>query len=144
MPLPFTLTDLLAAAPQQVVRSCQALREEVREFLDEELTAGRFVPRCDAWLSGWDPDFSRRLAGRGWVGMTIPVQYGGRGLSALHRHAVTLELLAAGAPVAAHWIADRQTAPSLLRFGSDTVKRRFLPAIARGECYFAIGMSEPD
>jgi alkylation response protein AidB-like acyl-CoA dehydrogenase len=54
------------------------------------------------------------------------------------------ELLAAGAPVAAHWIADRQTVPLLLRRGTEEQRQRFLPAIAAGECFFAIGMSEPD
>jgi acyl-CoA dehydrogenase len=144
MSLPFAFSDSLEEAPPELARSCRALSREVWAFLDEELAAGKFTPRCDAWLSGWDPAFSKRLADRGWVGMTIPEEYGGRGRSAVERYVVTLELLAAGAPVAAHWIADRQTAPSLLRFGSETVKRRFLPAISRGECYFGIGMSEPD
>ena len=49
------------------------------------------------------------------------------------------ELLAAGAPVAAHWIADRQTGPALLRYGSPEQCRRYLPPITRGECFFAIG-----
>ena len=120
------------------------LRSQVRGFLSAERTAGRFVPACDAWLSGWDESFSRRLAERGWVGMTIPPEYGGHGRSALDRYVVVEELLAAGAPVAAHWISDRQVGPNLLRYGSESLKRRYLPAIARGECYFAIGLSEPD
>jgi alkylation response protein AidB-like acyl-CoA dehydrogenase len=120
------------------------LRSEVREFLAAERAAGRFVPACDAWLSGWDESFSRRLAERGWVGMTIPPGYGGGGRSALERYIVVEELLAAGAPVAAHWVSDRQVGPNLLRYGSESLKWRYLPAIARGECYFAIGLSEPD
>lgn len=120
------------------------LRSAVRGFLAAERAAGRFVPACDAWLSGWDESFSRRLAGHGWVGMTIPPEYGGHGRSALERYVVVEELLAAGAPVAAHWVADRQVAPNLLRYGSEELKRRYLPAIARGACYFAIGLSEPD
>lgn len=120
------------------------LRSQVRGFLSAERTAGRFVPACDAWLSGWDESFSRRLAERGWVGMTIPREYGGHGRSALERYVVVEELLAAGAPVAAHWISDRQVGPNLLRYGSEPLKRRYLPAIARGTCYFAIGLSEPD
>ena len=107
-------------------------------------TPGRFVPACDAWLSGWDESFSRRLAARGWIGMTIPPEYGGHGRSALDRYVVVEEVLAAGAPVAAHWVSDRQVAPNLLRFGTEELKQRYLPAIARGECYFAIGLSEPD
>jgi alkylation response protein AidB-like acyl-CoA dehydrogenase len=57
---------------------------------------------------------------------------------------VTEELLAAGAPVMAHWIADRQSGPLLLRYGTDAQRRRYLPAVVRGESYFSIGMSEPD
>jgi alkylation response protein AidB-like acyl-CoA dehydrogenase len=120
------------------------LRARVREFIAGELTAGRIAARCDSWHAGWDEAFSRRLGERGWLGMTIPVAYGGHGRSALDRYVVTEELLAAGAPVAAHWIADRQTAPSLLRYGTEQQKRRYLPAIARGECYVALGLSEPD
>ena len=120
------------------------LRSAVRDFLVSELASGRFVPACDSWLSGWNESFSRRLAGQGWVGMTIPPEYGGHGRSALERYVVAEELLAGGAPVAAHWVADRQVAPNLLRFGSTELKQRYLPAIARGTCYFAIGLSEPD
>jgi acyl-CoA dehydrogenase len=121
-----------------------SLRSDVRRFIGDDLAAGRFVPQCDSWLSGWDEEFSHRLADRGWVGMTIPSEWGGRGRTALDRYVVTEELLAAGAPVAAHWIADRQIAPSLLRYGSDELKRRFLPGIAAGRCFFGIGLSEPD
>ena len=53
-------------------------------------------------------------------------------------------MLAAGAPVGAHWVADRQSGPLLLRFGTEEQRERFLPRIARGELAFAIGMSEPD
>ena len=90
------------------------LRGEVRAFLAEERAAGGYQPRCDAWLSGHSPEFSARLAERGWVGMTWPRQYGGHERSYMERYAVLEELLAAGAPVAAHWIADRQTGPLLL------------------------------
>ena len=120
------------------------LRARVREFIAGELAAGRIEPRCDSWHAGGDEAFSLRLGQRGWLGMTIPAAYGGHGRSALDRYVVTEELLAAGAPVAAHWIADRQTAPAMLRYGTEAHKRRYLPAIARGECYVALGLSEPD
>jgi alkylation response protein AidB-like acyl-CoA dehydrogenase len=76
--------------------------------------------------------------------MTLPTEYGGHGRSTLERYVVTEELVAAGAPVAAHWVADRQAAPSLLRYGTEEQRRRYLPRIAAGECFFGIGMSEPD
>jgi alkylation response protein AidB-like acyl-CoA dehydrogenase len=95
-------------------------------------------------MSGHDPTFSRRLGERGWVGMTWPKRYGGHERSYIDRYVVLEELLAAGAPVAAHWIADRQSGNLLIRYGNEEQCQRFLPAIARGELYFAIGMSEPD
>ncbi len=130
----------LAELPPEAV----ALRAEVRAFVQQEVAEGRWQPGVDTWLSGWDEGFTQRLAERGWVGMTIPAEYGGHGRSALDRYVVVEELLAAGAPVAAHWVADRQTGPSLLHHGTEEQRQFFLPQIARGECFFAIGMSEPD
>jgi len=121
-----------------------ALRHKVREFIATELAAGGFEPRVDSWQSGWDPGFSRKLGRHGFLGCTIPREYGGQGLSSVDRYVIVEELLAAGAPIAAHWVADRQIAPSLLRYGSEYLKRRYLPAIAAGESYWAIGLSEPD
>lgn len=138
------MTATIALPPHRLGPAAQELRDDVRSFLDAERTAGTFVPRCDAWMSAPDPDFSRKLGARGWIGMTLPGVYGGHDRSPLDRFVVTEELLAAGAPVAAHWIADRQMAPSVLRHGTEAQRLRYLPAIARGTCYFAIGMSEPD
>ncbi|MGW6696083.1 acyl-CoA dehydrogenase family protein [Rhodococcus sp. NPDC054953] len=122
----------------------RALRAEVRTFLREQIEAGAFTPGVDTWLTRWDRAFTRALADRGWVGMTIPVEYGGHGRTFMERFVVTEELLAVGAPVAAQWVADRQAAPSLLNYGTEDQKRRFLPGIARGEICWAIGMSEPE
>lgn len=115
-----------------------ALRTEVRAFLAEQRAAGTFTPSVDAWLCKWDEKFTAALAARGWLGMTVPKNYGGQGRSFLDRFVVTEELLAAGAPVAAHWIADRQIVPSLLKYGTEPQKREFLPKIAAGECFFGI------
>ncbi|APE18969.1 acyl-CoA dehydrogenase family protein [Mycolicibacterium pallens] len=124
--------------------SSHALRMEVRAFLAQQLAAGAFRPSIDSWLCGWDEGFTSALAERGWLGMTVPRQYGGHGRSFHERFVVTEELLAAGAPVAAHWIADRQIVPALLKYGTEQQKSHFLPRIVSGECFFAIGMSEPD
>jgi alkylation response protein AidB-like acyl-CoA dehydrogenase len=121
----------------------RALREEVREFLRQELRDRSPLDRAPSW-GGFDREFSRRVGARGWIGMTWPKRYGGHERSALERYVVMEEMLAAGAPVSAHWIADRQSGPMLLRFGTEAQRRRFLPPIARGELAFAIGMSEPD
>ena len=121
--------------------AAQALREEVRTFLRSELATGAFTPHLGH--TEFDAAFTLKVAERGWIGMTWPKRYGGAERSYLERFVVTEELLAAAAPCAAHWFGDRQTGPSLLRYGSEELKQRFLPAIARGECYFALGMSEP-
>ena len=120
----------------------EAVRGEVRAFIDEWIVAGRFVPRCDAWLRGFSPEFSAAIADRGWIGMNWPKRYGGHDRSALERFVVLEELLAAGAPVAAHWIADRQSGPQIHRHGTEEAKERLLPAIARAECFVSLGMSE--
>jgi acyl-CoA dehydrogenase len=120
------------------------LRSGIREFLAVDRDKFGWEPAIDSWLASWDADFSARLADAGFVGLTIPTEYGGRGLGHLHRYVVTEELLAQGAPVAAHWFADRQFAPSLLSYGSDEQRRDFLPVIAAGRLHAAIGMSEHD
>jgi alkylation response protein AidB-like acyl-CoA dehydrogenase len=136
--------DFLDLAPVSLPERLVRLRAEVRGFLHDEIAEGRITAHCDQWLAGWDPSFSRRLAARGWIGMALPPEYGGSGEGALARFVVTEELLAAGAPVAAHWIADRQSGQALVKFGTEEQRRAFLPPITRGECFFAIGMSEPD
>ena len=130
--------DLCTLPPE-----AEALRGEVREFLRETLGDMPPVKRARSW-GGFDRAFSRTVAARGWIGMTWPRRYGGHERSALERYVVLEEMLAAGAPVGAHWIADRQSGPLLLRFGTEAQRERFLPAIARGELALAIGMSEPD
>lgn len=120
------------------------LRGRVRRFLAEERGTGGFEPSCDSWIRGHSAEFSRKLGARGWLGMTWPRRYGGGEQPMRERFTVIEELLAAGAPVAAHWIADRQTGPLLLRVGTDYQKQTLLPAIARGELFIAAGMSEPD
>jgi alkylation response protein AidB-like acyl-CoA dehydrogenase len=137
-------TNSLTLAPAPRSEAAEVVRAEVREFLAAELAAGTFTTHVDTWLSGVDPAFSRKLGERGWLGMTWPKEYGGHERTAMERYAVTEELLAAGAPVAAHWIADRQSGPNLLRYGTGAQRREILPRIAAGECYFVIGMSEPD
>ena len=120
-----------------------ALQAEVREFLAAELPPGSFAPGLGMG-AGRDPAFSRRLAERGWVGMALPGRYGGHDRTAVERFVLVEELLRWGAPVAHHWVADRQSGPVINRFGTEEQRRRFLPPICRGELSFSIGMSEPD
>ncbi len=129
--------------PTELTAGEQALREEVRAFLAARLPPGSY-PLGLGMAGEVDPQFSRDLGARGWLGMTLPPEYGGGGRTAVDRLVVVEELLAAGAPVGWHWVADRQSGPSIAAHGTQEQQRWFLPRIARGELCFAIGMSEPD
>jgi len=120
-----------------------ALRSEVRAFLKEELNDLPASEKARSW-NGFSAEFSRALGKRGWLGMTWPKRYGGGERSPLDRHVVIEELLAAGAPVAAHWGADRQCGPLLIKYSPETLAPKILPEVAKGECFICIGMSEPD
>lgn len=123
--------------------AAERLRDEVRDFLRQ--TLGDYPPERRAYTwTGWDSDFSRKVGERGWLGMTWPKQYGGHERSALERYVVLEEMLTAGAPVAAHWVGDRQSGPLLLHYGTEEQRQKILPRICRGEIAFCIGMSEPD
>ncbi|MFF1690209.1 acyl-CoA dehydrogenase family protein [Streptomyces sp. NPDC058254] len=124
--------------------ACAALRAQVRELTADWRAAGRYVPRSDSWLRSFDLDFSKELAARGLVAMTYPKELGGGGRTHVERLAVTEELLRAGAPVAAHWIGDRQIGPAVLRHGTFELQRQIVPRIASGEAVFCLGMSEPE
>ncbi len=130
-------------APARIPAEAEALRAPVRAFLAEALSGRPPAARARTWTA-WDAGFSRRLAAQGWVGLTMPRALGGAGLTPWHRFVLVEELLIAGAPVAAHWIGDRQSAPLLLKFGSEAQQQRFIPAVCRSELFFCIGMSEPN
>ena len=130
--------DALSAREPELVK----LRFAVRDFLRSDRAEFGWQPGVDSWLAGWDEEFSARLGAAGFIGLTIPQRYGGHGLGHLHRYVVTEELIAAGAPVAAHWTADRQVAPGLLTYGSEEQRERLLPKIVAGRLYSSIGMSE--
>ena len=121
----------------------EALRQKVWAFFEEELSHMTPLQRADSW-DGFDRDFSRKMAAKGWIGLTWPERYGGHERTALERYVVLEEALVAGAPVSAHWIAERQSGPILLSFGNEEQCHKILPGIAKGELVFCIGMSEPD
>lgn len=120
-----------------------ALRGEFRAFLDKHLGHRSPRQRSDNWY-GFSREFSKAMGQAGYLGMTWPRQYGGHERSAYERYVVVEESLAYGAPVGAHWIADRQSGPSIIKFGTEEQKETILPRIVAGELAFSIGMSEPD
>lgn len=118
-------------------------RAQIRDFLKREMPKAGAEKKANSWAV-FDAEFSRKLGAQGWIGLIWPKQYGGHERSSIERYVLLEELLAAGAPVGAHWIADRQSGPAILRFGSDAQKQQYLQGMARGEIYCCIGMSEPN
>lgn len=118
----------------------QDLRSSVRDLI----AGWNFTPACDSWLRSYDPEFSREMGRRGLLGITWPKEVGGGGRPGVARLVVTEEILRTGAPVAGHWIAERQIGPSILRHGSELAKKEYVPGIASGELVFCLGMSETE
>ena len=107
----------LARLPQ----SSDAFRIEVKQFLKQTMPTLSADQRARSWF-GFDPEFSLRLAERGWVGLTLPKAYGGAEMDAFSRFVLVEEMLCAGSPVAAHWIADRQSGPLIFKYGTEKQK----------------------
>ncbi|MDZ4143362.1 MAG: acyl-CoA dehydrogenase family protein [Hydrogenophaga sp.] len=129
----------LAALPA----GTNSFRAEVKAFLQSSFEPMPADIRARSWM-GFNAAFSKKLAARGWVGVTLPARYGGASLDAFSRFVLVEELLAAGAPVSAHWIADRQSGPLILKFGTEAQRQFYLPKICSAEAFFCIGMSEPN
>lgn len=126
-----------------------ALDPALHALAEEAATVGAALAarrrhREDGWLIGHDRDAARTLADRGWLGMTWPEEFGGGGRTPLERFVVFEALIGAGAPLATSYFADRQIGPTLLQFGTDDQRRRWLPGILAGTSMWCVGMSEPD
>ena len=129
----------LAHLPQ----SLDSFRIEVKNFLKEAMPKLCAEEKARSWF-GFNSEFSQRLAKQGWVGLTLPKAYGGADMDAFARFVLVEEMLCAGSPVAAHWIADRQSGPLILKYGTEKQKSFYLPLICQGKAFFCIGMSEPN
>ena len=122
----------------------EQFRQEIRDFLEGEIKQGLWEPKCDAWIMAHDPEFTKRVSKKGWIGLTWPKEYGGQARSFVDRLILTEEMLRYGAPAACHWFADRQIGGAIVHYGTDEQKKELLPMILRGEAYVGLGMSEPD
>ncbi len=120
----------------------EALRPEIRKIARAAVAALPIDHRARSWQA-FDAAFSRKLGEAGFLGLTLPQAYGGSDRGPFARFVVVEELLQAGAPVAAHWIADRQSAPLILNYGTAAQRDFYLPRICKGQALFCIGMSEP-
>ena len=121
--------------PADLPAEADAMRTNIRAFLAENLADYPAAMRARSW-AGFDPEFSAKMGRAGFLGMTFPKEYGGHGKTAFERYVMLEEVLAAGAPLAAHWTADRQSGPLILGFGTEEMKQRIIPRITKGEILF--------
>ncbi|MFF3850768.1 acyl-CoA dehydrogenase family protein [Streptomyces sp. NPDC002328] len=126
----------------------EAFRTEVRAFLAESLPPGwKGIGALDeesAWA--FARDWRRLLAKHGYLSLAWPEEYGGRGLSKLHQVVLMEELALAGVPfgLPQDTFGVKMLANTLLRWGTEEQKTRFLPRILSGEDTWCQGYSEPD
>jgi alkylation response protein AidB-like acyl-CoA dehydrogenase len=120
------------------------LRREIRDFVESELAQGTFDVAVNQWVRGYSPEFSRKVAERGWIGLTWPREYGGGGLGDIERLVYAEEMLRYGAPVSFHWMGERQIGQALIACGTEEQRREFLPRITRAEISFCLLFSEPE
>jgi len=122
----------------------EAFRLEVRNFLEDEIKKDSFRPMCDGWIQGFSRNFTKKMAAKGWLGITWPREYGGQGRSQMDRLILNEEILRYGAPAACHWVAEGQIGQAIYTYGTEEQKQEMLPKILKGEICFGLGMSEPD
>ncbi|HEY1670091.1 MAG TPA: acyl-CoA dehydrogenase family protein [Trebonia sp.] len=127
----------------------EAFRTEVREVLAEELPAdwrGIGAIPAEAATEEFVARWRAVLHRRGLLGVTWPVEYGGRGLSQLHQVVLVEELTRAGLPFGRQPLEAtglKMLGNTLLRWGTDEQKARYLPGLLSGEIRFCQGFSEP-
>ena len=122
----------------------EGLRKEIDGFLDEEIRQGSFEPHCDAWMHGFSAEFSRKVGERGWIGLTWPKKYGGQERSYMDRLVYAEEMLRYSAPVAAHWVGERQVGATIIHYGTEEQKEYYIPKIRKGGISFGLCFSEPN
>jgi len=127
----------IAYTPEQ-----EALQRELREYF-----AALMTPEVQAELATGDSggpaclEGVRRLGRDGWLGIGWPEEYGGQGRGELEQYIFTNEAWRSGFPLP--FLTINTVGKTIMEFGSDEQKAKFLPKILAGECHFSIGYTEP-
>jgi alkylation response protein AidB-like acyl-CoA dehydrogenase len=124
----------------------EQFREEVRDFLRKELTAEfrRGLLLRSPEDQEYSPEFSSRLASKGWLGIGWPGEYGGQGRSFTDQLVCAEEIAYQRAPILYHFWAVDLAGPVLIGVGSEELKREYVPRILGAEINFCIGFTEPE
>ena len=127
-------------------REQDEFRQEVRDFLDVEMKAEGIPISISDLVGASSQEFSKKMAERGWIGMTWPKKYGGQERTYVEKMILLEECMRVRAPIGYHFGADRQVGPALIKFGSQWQKEYFLPRIIRADdgVMFCLLFSEPN
>ena len=120
----------------------RALAQSIDAFCARESSPEKLSDFPVAGTSAHDQDLYQRLAGTGWVGLTIPEEYGGSG-GTLTDVAILTERLAYHRVPVGGYLTSVITAQLIVRFGTEQQKRELLPQVAQGTV-LAIAITEPD
>jgi alkylation response protein AidB-like acyl-CoA dehydrogenase len=122
----------------------RALQAEVRTFLAQAPLVGATLPRALDDRMTLLREWQASCYEAGFVGRAWPSEFGGRGRPPVEQIIVDQELAAVGAPEFVNVVGLDVLGPSLLRFGSDEQRRRYIPSILSAEEIWCQGFSEPD
>ncbi len=114
-------------------------RKEVRAFLDEELTAR---PEGGVEAYQFYRGFIKKLAARGWLTMAWPKEWGGEGAGYMKQLVYNEEVASREAP--SQDLGSDRVGPTIMLYGTEEQKQRFLPPIISGEAIWCQGFSEPE
>ena len=124
----------------------EAFRQEVRDFLDEELTdelreAGKLTASVFSEVE-YSSKWHKILYNKGWIGSRWPEEYGGTGWDDMQRYIFSSECASAGAPSPTA-MGLHMVGPVLMKYGTQKQKDFYLPRILSGDDFWCQGYSEP-
>ena len=122
----------------------RALQDEVRSFLAQAPQVGAALPRALDDRMTVLREWQASCYAAGFVGRAWPSEFGGGGRPPVEQIVVDQELAAAGAPEFVNVVGLDVLGPSLLRFGNDEQRRRYIPSILSAEEIWCQGFSEPE
>jgi alkylation response protein AidB-like acyl-CoA dehydrogenase len=125
----------------------EEFRGVIRDWLSENLPDGWGQPgfsMIPEERTTFNQEWTAKLFAGGWICASWPAEYGGKGLSLLQQVVLNEEFARAGAPLRADFFGDTLVGPTLLQWGTEEQKQRFIPGILKGEIAWCQGFSEPD
>ena len=128
-------------------REAEEFRAVIGRWLAENLPEGWGEPgfsMTQEEKKAFNHEWTAKLFDGGWICASWPAEYGGKGLTLLQQVVLTEEFARVGAPLRADFFGDTLVGPTILQWGTEEQKQRFIPGILKGEISWCQGFSEPD